>query len=103
MRQIAATRFSRCLRRGSARSCGGWGSMRAGSATPSGGAPAPAEGGVPYLVSEYVEGRTLAETIAARGPAGIWSPAEAADLTARISEILDYAHRQKVIHRDIKP
>src|SRR5262249_43985926 len=57
------------------------------------------EGDLPYLVSEYIAGQTLAALLAQR-QLGI---REAAELAARIAETLDYAHRHKVIHRDINP
>jgi WD40 repeat protein/serine/threonine protein kinase len=57
------------------------------------------ERGVPYLVSDYVEGLTLADVLTGGRP----SFRETAELVAHIAEALDYAHRQKVIHRDIKP
>jgi WD40 repeat protein len=57
------------------------------------------DGGVPYLVSEYVAGRTLAEALAERRPGF----REAAELTAAVADALDHAHRQGVVHRDLKP
>jgi WD40 repeat protein/tRNA A-37 threonylcarbamoyl transferase component Bud32/tetratricopeptide (TPR) repeat protein len=57
------------------------------------------EAGVPFLVSDFVPSRTLAEVIAAGRP----SFQESALLAAQIAEALDHAHREKVIHRDIKP
>jgi tetratricopeptide (TPR) repeat protein/tRNA A-37 threonylcarbamoyl transferase component Bud32 len=57
------------------------------------------EGGVPHIVSDYIAGLTLADLLSGTRP----SFQEAAELVARVAEALDYAHRQKVIHRDIKP
>src|SRR5271154_5313403 len=55
--------------------------------------------GVPYLILEYVEGKTLEHTLAA-GPlplerAAVW----AADLASALAR----AHQCKIIHGDIKP
>jgi len=57
------------------------------------------ENGVPYIVSEYVEGRTLAERISEGRP----SFREAAELAECIADALHAAHLRGVIHRDIKP
>jgi eukaryotic-like serine/threonine-protein kinase len=57
------------------------------------------EGGLPAIVSDYVEGRTLAEALAERRPAFH----EAAELVAQVADALDYAHQHKVVHRDISP
>jgi WD40 repeat protein/tRNA A-37 threonylcarbamoyl transferase component Bud32 len=54
---------------------------------------------VPYLVSEFVHGVTLADHLSARQP----TPREAADLIARLAEALHYAHEMGVVHRDVKP
>lgn len=53
----------------------------------------------PYLVSDFIEGVTLADLLTARRPA----PREAAKLIADVAEALHYAHQQGVVHRDIKP
>src|SRR5207248_1512997 len=55
--------------------------------------------GVPYLVTEFVPGRTLADLIRAGRPA----PDRAAGLVAAVADALDHAHRLKVVHRDVKP
>src|SRR5438034_6610487 len=52
--------------------------------------------GVPYLVSEFVEGMTLADLMTAGRP-----PArDAAQLVADLADTLQYAHDQGVVHRD---
>jgi WD40 repeat protein len=55
--------------------------------------------GIPFLVSEFVRGVTLAELMTARRP----DPREAASLLAAVADALQYAHEQGVIHRDVKP
>src|SRR5262249_43816672 len=55
--------------------------------------------GLPYLVSDFVVGLTLADLLTGRRPA----PREAAGLVAELAEALQYAHGRGVIHRDIKP
>ena len=57
------------------------------------------DGGVPYIVSDYIDGPTLADLLTGRRP----SFREAAELVAKIADALDYAHSMGVIHRDIKP
>src|ERR1700722_5940361 len=52
-----------------------------------------------YVVSKFIAGSTLAERIKANRPSG----AEAAELVATAAETLQYAHKQGIVHRDIKP
>jgi serine/threonine protein kinase len=56
--------------------------------------------GVPYLVMEYIEGIDLARLVRQRGPLAI---SDALSLLIQVARGLDYAHREGVIHRDVKP
>jgi serine/threonine protein kinase len=53
--------------------------------------------GVPYIVSEYVEGLTLADLLAGARPGA----RESAEMVAQIADSLAYTHQAGVIHRDI--
>ena len=58
------------------------------------------EGGAPYIVMEYLEGRDLAETLAQGGPL----PAEeAVAYVLQACEAIAEAHAAGIIHRDLKP
>jgi formylglycine-generating enzyme required for sulfatase activity/tRNA A-37 threonylcarbamoyl transferase component Bud32 len=54
---------------------------------------------VTYLVSDFVDGVTLADRLTAGRPL----VREAAEIVAAVAEALQYAHAQGVVHRDIKP
>jgi eukaryotic-like serine/threonine-protein kinase len=56
--------------------------------------------GTPYLVMEYVEGRSLAEELADDGRL---APERATSIAAGIAEALAAAHAAGVVHRDVKP
>ena len=55
--------------------------------------------GRPYLVMKYIEG----ETLKARLKRGSISTEETLNIVRAIGGALDYAHRQGVLHRDVKP
>ncbi len=55
--------------------------------------------GIPYLVSEFVEGVTLADRLTA----GSLTFREAALIVATVADALEHAHEHGVVHRDIKP
>ena len=55
---------------------------------------------VPYIVMEYVEGRTLREAVT-RGQSLDWH--EALRITSGVLAAVGYSHRAGIVHRDIKP
>ena len=57
------------------------------------------EGGVEFLVMEYLEGESLADRL----QKGALKLDEALRLGIQIADGLDAAHRQRVVHRDLKP
>ncbi len=57
-------------------------------------------GGYHYFVMEYVEGRTVADDIAA---GKIFDEKEALDIIIQVAHALAHAHANGLIHRDVKP
>jgi serine/threonine-protein kinase len=56
--------------------------------------------GVPYLVMEYVPGRTLEQEVETLGP---MAPARFADVLDQTADALAVAHGLGIVHRDLKP
>lgn len=55
---------------------------------------------IPYIVMEYVEGRTLRELLQQQAK---FTPERSIEVTAGILDALEYSHRAGIVHRDIKP
>lgn len=53
-----------------------------------------------FYVMAYIDGETLAQRVASRGPL---PPADATRILREVAWALAYAHAQGVVHRDIKP
>src|SRR5438034_1155754 len=53
---------------------------------------------IDYLVMEYLDGETLADRLS-RGPLPL---SQALEVAVQIGDALDKAHRQGVVHRDVK-
>jgi serine/threonine protein kinase/lipoprotein NlpI len=56
--------------------------------------------GRPYLVMEWVAGESLTHRLERGGPLDAH---DAAELVQRLARALEHAHRQGVLHRDVKP
>jgi serine/threonine protein kinase len=57
-------------------------------------------GPLPYIVMEYVDGRTLRDMVKTQGPL---SGKRAMEVMADVSAALDFSHRHGIVHRDVKP
>ncbi len=58
------------------------------------------EDSIHYLVMEYVRGDNLKNVIKQKG---YLDPMEAVRVAVQISEALDHAHQNNIVHRDVKP
>ena len=56
--------------------------------------------GVPYLVSEYYDGETLADLIKSKKS---FSVSDAVKMMSQILDGISYAHNQGIIHNDLRP
>ena len=56
--------------------------------------------GQPYIVMEYLEGRSLEQLIHERGPLSL---AETSRIVSQAARALAVAHQARVVHRDLKP
>ncbi|MCP2262145.1 serine/threonine protein kinase [Streptoalloteichus tenebrarius] len=57
-------------------------------------------GPLPYIVMEFVDGRTLRDMIKSEGPL---PPRRAMEIMADVCAALDFSHRHGIVHRDVKP
>ena len=55
---------------------------------------------IPYLVTEYVDGRSLRSQIEASAPMTV---DQAVELIIKVADGMAYCHENNVIHRDLKP
>ena len=58
------------------------------------------EGGTYYIVMEYVDGRSLSDILRSEG---LPPPDAAAGIATDVAAALGFAHRNGVVHRDVKP
>lgn len=56
--------------------------------------------GMPYLVTEFIHGKSLRERLTIGGPI---PPGETVEVVRRIADALAYCHDRGIVHRDVKP
>ncbi|TPG36706.1 Stk1 family PASTA domain-containing Ser/Thr kinase [Mycolicibacterium hodleri] len=59
-----------------------------------------ADGLLPYIVMEYVDGVTLRDIVHEHGPV---APRRAIEIIADVCQALNFSHQHGTIHRDVKP
>jgi eukaryotic-like serine/threonine-protein kinase len=72
----------------------------AGEEPADGGQPGSEDAGSPYIVLEYIDGRTLKEIIRREGPLDV---PQAIAYAIEIARALGAAHERQIVHRDVKP
>ena len=55
---------------------------------------------IPYIVMEYVEGKTLRELLREQAR---FTPERSVEIITSVLDALEYSHRAGIVHRDIKP
>src|SRR5438445_8046383 len=56
--------------------------------------------GTHFIVMEYVQGKTLSEMLGEGAPL---MPERAVEIARGVAEALAFAHREGIVHRDVKP
>jgi len=56
--------------------------------------------GTPYLIMQYLEGRTMEDVLAAQGP---FQVSTALSILEKVAGALAEAHSKQIIHRDLRP
>jgi serine/threonine-protein kinase len=59
-----------------------------------------ADGPLPFIVMEYVDGVTLRDLVRRDGP---MKPSHAIEVVADACQALNFSHQQGIVHRDVKP